>query len=148
MKPTTAVISLLVLTGGCADTQTLELSTQASGSAYFSLSRPYAYKSADGFQLSGRVCRRGRTTVLSPPRVRIEHVGADGVVSQVTSARVGPIYRASDQACSTYVRRVDWTMAGGDTVRACFDRGKACPSDAPAKAITVAPPTPGPTSNR
>lgn len=147
MKSSIAAISLLVLTGGCAGPETMELTSHASGSAYFTLSRPYAYKTAQGVRLSGRVCRRSRTTVLSPPRVRLEHLGADGAVSQTAFARVAAIYRANDQACSSYVRTVDWQMTGGDTVRACFDRGAACPSDAPVKAISAAPP-PAPTSNR
>ena len=140
MKPV-AAFSLLLLAGGCADTQTVELTSQASGSAYFSVSRPYAYKSADGFRLTGRVCRRARTTGLSPPRVRLEHVGPEGGVLHIALARVGAIQRAGDQPCSTYLKQVDWMMATGDTVRACLDRGRACPADAPAKPITVAPAT-------
>jgi hypothetical protein len=131
--------------GGAA----LDLNANASGSSYFSLSRPSAYKAATGMVLAGRVCRRARTTVLSPPRVRLERVGLDGAVLETASATVGPIYRNGDQPCARYSRRLAWSMPAGESVRACFDRGGPCAPDAPTKSV----PAPGalppaPTSSR
>jgi len=149
------LISLLAASfvfAGCSmDASTISLPSKASGSSFFSLGRPIAYKIGTGFQLTGRVCRRSRTTLLSPPRVRLEHVTSDGVARDVTTAAVGAIYRSSDQACSSYSRHVEWAMAAGESVRACFDRGAPCPTGAPEKAVTastVKPPTPAPISNR
>jgi hypothetical protein len=147
VNPTVAAVAIFVLAAGSAASQAMDLTSQASGSAYFTLSRPYASKTHDGFRLAGRVCRRSHTTVLSPPRVRLEHLGPGGAVSETGMARIGAIYRPSDQACSSYAKEVRWTMASGDMVRACFDRGRACPADAPEKAIAVRPAS-GATSNR
>ena len=136
--------------GGEAD---VPLTANASGSPYFSLSAPRAYKVRNGLELAGRVCRRARTTLLSPSRVRLEHVVADGSVSDVAHAYVGAIFRNPDQACAGYFTRVTWTIGEGESVRACFSSGRPCKGDAPKKPIPVNPPRPPPsaappTSNR
>lgn len=116
--------------------------SQASGSAYFSVSRPGVYKVASGLQLTGRVCRRSRTTLLSPPRVRLEHVSATGDIVDTTHASVGAIYRNPDQPCSDYSARVGWQIADGETVRACFDHGHSCPVDPAIRAVVAVPVAP------
>ncbi|WCM25028.1 hypothetical protein NDN01_13115 [Sphingomonas sp. QA11] len=117
----------------------MDIQTQASGSPYFSLGAPVAYKVENGMELAGRVCRRVRTTLLSPSGVRLEHIGVSGDRLQTAHASVGAIYRSADQACTRYVARVAWTMVDGEAVRACFDRGKACPINSPVKAVIAAP---------
>ncbi len=129
-----------LLVAGCGTVgDSVTVSSQASGSNYFSLSRPGVYKIASGLQLAGRVCRRSRTTQLSPPRVRLEHVSAAGDVVETSHASVGAIYRNADQPCSDYVARVTWQIADGETVRACFDRSHACPADPSVKAVVSVP---------
>jgi hypothetical protein len=137
--------------GGTAD---VPLMANASGSPYFSLSAPRAYKTRGGLELAGRVCRRARTTLLSPSRVRLEHVLADGSVGDVAHAYVGSILRNPDEACAGYYTRVSWTLGEGEQVRACFGHGRPCLGDAPKKALPVNPPKVAPaaplapTSNR
>ena len=131
-----SLVSCATAGGGVA------VGSEATGSPYFSLSRPYASKAGEGLQLSGRVCRRARTTGLSPARVRLEHVSAAGDVVEVARAYVPPIYRRSDQACRSYFIRVAWPIADKEAIRACFDRGRPCPSDPQVKATIAVPVAP------
>lgn len=124
-----------LLTGCAASGTSVEIVSQSSGSPYFSLGRPGVYKAGDGLRVAGRVCRRSRTTLLSPPRVRLEHLAATGEVIEVDRAAIPIIYRRADQACSNYSAHVGWKIAEGETVRACFDRGKVCPVAAETKAV-------------
>jgi hypothetical protein len=156
MGPISVAAALAMLSGyAAAQNEPADLTFNASGSPYFTLSPPMAYKNRTGLLLTGRVCRRARTTMLSPQRVRLEHLKADGHPIEVTSANVETIPRNADQACTRYGRKVGWTIAADETIRACFDHGKACPANAPAKTMTapdalpVAPPSGAPpTSNR
>ena len=119
---------------GCAGAgSSLVVNTEAAGSSYFSLGRPVAYKAGVGLELAGRVCRRARTTVLTPSRIRLEHVAAGGEVVGVAHAFLPQISRRADLPCSEYRAAVAWTLAEGDTIRACFDRGHACPGAPPAR---------------
>ena len=137
-------ISVLFLClSACATSgSSVAIGSQASGSSYFSLSRPGAYKIGRGFKVAGRVCRRARTTLLSPPRVRIEHLAATGEVLGVAHADVPAIYRRADQACSPYAATVDWAIADREALRACFERGKSCPVAAELKAVITVPVAP------
>ena len=132
-------LAALALAGCAASGATVDVVSQASGSAYFNLSRPAAYGVEGGLGLAGRLCRRGRTTVLSPPAVRLEHVSPTGDIVEVARGRVAAIYRRSDQACATYHARVGWRLAPGDVIRACVDRGRACPAQPAAAAVIAAP---------
>jgi hypothetical protein len=116
--------------------------TEASGSPYFSLGAPGVYKADGGLQLAGRVCRRSRSTLLSPSRVRLEHVPATGEITEIAHAGIAAIYANADQPCSDYTTRVTWQMGEGDSVRACFDHGRACPVDTPVKAVVTVPVAP------
>jgi len=143
MTRTLIAIAIAGLLGGCAATgDSVTVGSQASGSPYFSLSRPGVYKVATGLQLVGRVCRRSRSTQLSPPGVRLEHISAAGEVVESSHAGVGAIYRNADQPCSDYSARVTWQIADGETVRACFDRGHNCPADPAVKAVVAVPGAP------
>jgi len=149
LKACFTLMSTLMLVSCSVSGSPFEMTSQASGSSYFSLSAPAAYKLDTGLQLTGRICRVARTTLLSPPRVRIEHISIDGMVSEFTSASVAAIYRNADQACANYTKRVNWQVAKGESVRACFDHGDACPFNAPKKLIDGAPVAPASaTSNR
>ena len=99
--------------------------TESIGSAFFSLSPPSLSRQKAGVYVSGRVCRLGAVTLLSPEWVRIEHHGAGG--SEIARAEIPPIHRGVGQSCANYGVEVNWEFAAGDLVRACFDRGKACP---------------------
>jgi hypothetical protein len=120
----------------------VKIVSEAKGSDFFSLGAPAMVKTDKGQHVGGRVCRLGRTTLLSPPRIRVEHLLAAGRVAEVAHAYVPSIYRATDQTCSDYGANVAWIMSEGDVVRACFDRGAACPANAESKAIVKAPATP------
>lgn len=136
------IATLLLATGlaACATVGTWTgVTSDSSGSSYFNVSRPGVYKVDGGLQVTGRVCRRARTTVLSPPGVRLEHVAASGEVVESTRANVRSISRRTDQACSPYAARVGWTLAETDSIRACLDHGHACPTSAPAKAAAAIP---------
>ena len=137
----TILIAAACLAACATPGSSVVVSSQASGSAYFSLSRPGVYKVQDGLELAGRVCRRARTTLLSPSRVRLEHIGASGDTIGVVHASVPPIYRREDQACSDYATRVGWRIADGESLRACFDRGRPCPADPAAKTTITVPAT-------
>jgi hypothetical protein len=117
------------------------VTSQASGTTYFRLGAPGVYKVGSGVRLVGQVCRRYRSTDLSPYRVRIEHLSAAGEVIGVTEGGVPPIYDRSEQACVAYSARADWTFAPGDALRACFDRGRPCSPQAAAKTVVPVPKT-------
>lgn len=137
-------LAMTLAAAGCAGGggPTARINAQSTGSAYFNLSRPGLYERAGGLQLVGRVCRRGRVTLLSPPRVRLEHVSAGGDVVDTARAAVAPIYGRVDQPCSNYALRVAWRVADGDSIRACFDHGRACPADPASKALVTVPVSP------
>lgn len=122
--------------------QSVTIVSEAKGSGAFSLGAPAMVKTAQGQHLGGRVCRLNRSTLLSPPRIRVEHLAATGGVTDVAHAYVPEIYRATDETCSDYGANVAWTMNEGDRVRACFDRGAGCPADTESKAVVKAPATP------
>lgn len=151
LKPA-LVATLACLTaflGGCASPGTsVQVVTQASSSSFFTLGPPGVYKSGDALQLAGRVCRRARSTLLSPSRVRLEHVGATGAILDIAHARVAAIYANADQACTDYSTRVRWQIAESESVRACFDRARACPDDTSAKAVVNVPLAPPALSQR
>lgn len=115
------------------------VSSDASGSAYFRLGPPGVYKAGPGIRLIGQVCRRNRSTQLSPYRVRIERLSPGGDVIGVASARVPAIYNYGDRACATYSASADWTLAPGEALRACFDRARPCSPQAPTKAAPSVP---------
>jgi hypothetical protein len=131
--------------GACAAPgSSTDVPYQATGSSYFSLSRPGAYKVQGGLELTGRVCRRARTTLLSPSRVRIEHIAATGDVVEAAHAGVPVIYGQANAACANYGVRVNWKMADGEAFRACFDRGRSCRADPAAKAAAAPAAAKGP----
>lgn len=120
----------------------VRVTAEAKGSAFFSLGAPTISKTGAGQHLAGRVCRLGRSTLLSPPRIRVEHRAADGQLRDVAQAHIPEIYLARDQTCSDYAAKVAWSLAEGDVVRACFDRGLPCPAQAESKAVIKAPASP------
>lgn len=122
--------------------ESVEVVTQARGSNYFSLGAPAISKTDHGQLVAGRVCRLGRSTLLSPPAIRVEQRRASGQLVETAHAYVPEIYLARDQNCSDYAAKVSWTIAPGDIIRACFDHGAACPAQAESKAVTKAPSTP------
>ncbi len=132
----------LVLAGCASSGAGVDITAQATGSAYFTLSRPSVYSSNGGLEIAGRVCRRARGTLLSPSRVRLEHVGAGGTVVDLARAGVPAIHRNVDQPCADYSTKVDWRMLDGESIRACFERGRACPADAASKAVIAVPAAP------
>ena len=117
----------------------MKVVSQASGSPAFGLGPPGAYAAGDRLLLAGRVCRRARNTRLSPSTVRIERVDASGTVAGHVDAALPPIYRRADQACAPYSRIVSWRLAEGDSLRACFERGAACPATAETRAVVPVP---------
>lgn len=138
-----ALVNLLVV-AACANIsrENVEVVTQAKGSNYFSLGAPAISKTDHGQLVAGRVCRLGRSTLLSPPAIRVEHLHATGQLVETARAYLPEIYLARDQNCSDYAAKARWAIAPGDIVRACFDRGAACPAQAESKAVTKAPSTP------
>ena len=116
--------------------------SQAHGSDFFSLGAPGVYKASKGLHVGGRVCRMGRSTVFSPRTIRIEHLDNGGRLLDTTYAASPAINRTFDEACRSYSTRVTWTLGEGDTLRACFDHGRACPVAAESKATVAAPAQP------
>ena len=138
-RTATCLLALATLAACSTTGDTVQVTSEAKGSDSFSLGTPGAYKEGSGLRLTGRVCRLARSTALSPPRIRIEHVAVSGYVTETAQASVPTIYRSTDQTCRTYSARVGWVLAEGDTVRACFDRGRACPVSADTKAAVAVP---------
>jgi hypothetical protein len=125
-----ALFAAAGLAAACASDGTwMDVTSEASGSAYFSLSRPEVRAAADHIEISGRVCRRGRATLLSPAAVRLEHINADGLRTEVARASLAAIHRDADQACTDFATDVRWSIMAGDVVRACFDDARPCPSE-------------------
>jgi hypothetical protein len=116
--------------------------TQAHGSDFFSLGAPGAYRAGGKLRVGGRVCRLRRSTLLSPQAIRIEHLNSGAKLLDTAFAGSPIINRTFDEACRTYSTQVTWTLGEGDTLRACFDHGHACPSAAESKAVVEAPARP------
>ena len=138
-KTIPCLLALATLTACAVARETVQVTAEAKGSESFSLGPPTAYRAGDGIRLSGRVCRLGRSTALSPPSIRLEHVARDGGIVETSQSSVATIYRSTDQACRTYAANLAWALADGDTVRACFDRARPCPVTSTAKAVIAAP---------
>ncbi|OJU15092.1 MAG: hypothetical protein BGN95_03035 [Sphingomonas sp. 66-10] len=136
-----AILFLVVACAGVSR-ESVKVITEAKGSSYFSLGAPAISKTDGGQLVAGRVCRLGRSTLLSPPGIRVEHRRAGGQLIETAHAYLPEIYLARDQNCADYAAKVSWTITPGDIVRACFDRGNACPAQAESKAVTKAPSTP------
>ena len=139
MKPWPLLLLVAALAACAEGPSPQAVTSEASGSAYFRLGPPGVYKAGDGVRLIGQVCRRNRTTQLSPYRVRIEHLSPSGAVIGAIAARVPAIYRYGDRACVTYAARADWSFAPGEALRACIDRARPCSPQAPAKAVAPVP---------
>ncbi len=128
-RPVQGLLAAALLLTGCAsDAGVQGFGSESWGSPAFTVSRPAVYKAGDRLALAGRVCRRARSTALSPPAVRLEHIGADGAVLGTALTRVRAIQRSADQPCAPYATKVDWTLGTGDRLRACLDRGRPCPA--------------------
>lgn len=127
----------ILLVGCAASPDAMGFRTEAAGSPYFSVGAPTLYKSGDTVRVAGRVCRVGRTILLSPHAVRIEQLSAQGEVLAATSAKVRAIGRSYDQACVSYGARLNWRLEPDQSLRACVDRAKAC--SAPTRPQTSAP---------
>ena len=138
-KTRLALLTLTALSACATSGNTLQVASEAKGSDYFSLSPTGVYKDLSGLRLAGRVCRQRRSTLLSPPTIRIEHLGSNGEVLDTARAAAPTIYNRYDQACSGYSARVSWAFAEGETVRACFDRGGVCSGKGAAKTVVAAP---------
>ena len=123
-----ASLAALLLIGCASQAGFQSVGSESWGSPSFTVSRPAVYKAGDGLELAGRVCRRARSTALSPPAVRLEHIGADGSVLGTAMTRVRAIQRSADQPCAPYATKVDWALGIGDRLRACLDRGRPCPA--------------------
>lgn len=136
---TAGLLTLASALASCAGLASAPAVTaEATGSTNFSLSRPAIYKAGEALLLAGRACRLARSTLLSPPRVRVEHVSAAGEIMQTAHAYLPAIFRRTDQRCSDYSLKVAWQVGEGESVRTCFDRGHACPAK-PATAAVVSP---------
>jgi hypothetical protein len=143
MAPRRGATALALIAGSLAACVTagsgVAVNSAATGSSAFSLGAPGAYKTKSGLVLVGRICRRGRSTSLTPARVRVDHVAATGEVTASAHAAVRAIGRRADERCSSYGVNVDWTVAESESLRACFDRGRACPGGGPATSVPVVP---------
>src|ERR1700741_5111745 len=98
--------ALLLVSCASAASNSVTIVSQAKGSNAFSLGAPAMFKTDAGQHLGGRVCRLGRSTLLSPPSIRVEHLSPGGRLIDVAHARVPEIYLARDQTCSDYGAKV------------------------------------------
>jgi hypothetical protein len=142
--PRFLVVAAGLFAAACATipSESVKVISEGKGSDYFSLGAPAMSKSATGQYVAGRVCRLNRSTLLSPPSIRVEHLSAGGQLLDVAHAYLAEIYLARDQNCSDYAAKVSWTMGTGDIVRACFDHEAVCPAQAESKAVVKAPANP------
>src|ERR1700744_169703 len=113
VRVATALACLAGLAGCVSSAASFQVISQASGSSYFSLAPPGVYTSGDHLQVTGRACRRARTTLLSPSRIRLEEVTSDGAILNTAVAHLAAIYANADQPCSDYSVRVSWPLAPG-----------------------------------
>ena len=122
-----AVAAIAVLFTSCAAPgTTTAVNVEGSGSEYFRLDKPTVYARAGGAEITGVVCRRNRTTLLTPEYVRIEQVDARGGVTGVARVYVPTISVRQDQPCSRYSTRTDWRVSDETRLRICIDRGVSC----------------------
>ncbi len=128
---TPAVVVLASVAACATPVASVPIGVQSTGSSSFSLSGPQAYRVNGGIKFVGTACRLAQSTLLTPLRVRLDHVAATGAIVQSAEAFLPSIGRQTDQRCSHYITTLDWRVGDGETVRACFDRGHACPGGPP-----------------
>jgi len=115
------------------------INAQAHGTIYFELGKPAIYIDPSGFRIVGSACRRGQPGLLSPEYVRIEHLSPTGETIEHLRAYLPEMLLRSYQRCSSYSATVTWKFQPGETVNACFERGKSCPPASLAQPATAAP---------
>jgi hypothetical protein len=121
-----AATAVAILLTSCAAPGIATLvNVEGSGSEYFRIDKPTVFARAEGAEITGLVCRRDRTTQLTPD-VRIEHLDASGGVIEVTKGDVPTISVKQDQPCSRYYTLTDWRVSEDTHIRICIDRGMSC----------------------
>ena len=119
-------VSILLFAACGISERALAANAQAFGSANFHLSRPAVYVRADGVVVTGVVCRRNQTTLLSPEYVRIESIGSAGEILDVSRVYSPTISVKADQPCERYSTHVIWGISKTKNIRVCLNRNQAC----------------------
>ena len=121
-----AATAVAILLTSCAAPGIATLvNVEASGSEYFRIEKPTVFARAEGAEITGVVCRRNRTTLLTPD-VRIEHLDAAGGVIEVTKGNVPTISVKQDQPCSRYDTQTNWRVSDEMHIRVCIDHNLPC----------------------
>ena len=81
--------------------------------------------------VSGVVCRRVNFYGLSPPRLQIEAIGADGAVVAKSYAFLAALSRRADQRCGDYATLLKPQDRPVTRVRVCAARHGDCPAHEP-----------------
>ena len=101
---------------------------EAISSASFTLETPRLDVHGRAIHVEGVVCRRPWHLGLSPEKVQIERLGADGSVAATQSAPLPPLPRRIDQRCGRFGVPLDPAPVAGERIRICLTRSGSCPA--------------------
>ncbi len=113
-------------TASAAPPERVEVDTEVIPLTGFRLEPPGVTRDGDSLRFRGFLCRK--SVAMSPYRVRLERLSADGRVLDVATGRVSGI-SGRGQRCTVYTVTAPWRLEPGDRVRACAQRGDGpCPA--------------------
>ena len=101
---------------------------EAIGSASFTLETPRLDVHGREVHVEGVVCRRPWHLGLSPEKVQIERLKADGTVAATQFAPLPPLPRRIDQRCGRFGVALDPLPVTGELIRICVARSGSCPA--------------------
>ena len=99
---------------------------EATSTSSFTVDQPRLDVHGRAIHVEGVVCRRPLHLGLSPPRVTIERVAADGTVAAPVYAALPPLPRRLDQRCVRFGVPLDPAPVTGEQIRICLARSGGC----------------------
>lgn len=99
---------------------------EAVGSSSFILETPRLDRHGHEVQVEAMVCRRPWHLGLSPEKVQIERVSADGTIASTQFAPLPPLPRRVDQRCGRFGVTLDPPPVSGELIRLCVTRSGSC----------------------
>jgi len=126
------LVSTLVAQTAASDSAPTEQqlpSVEASSSGNYVFLQPRLRLSSDSLRVDGTVCRRANRSLLSPPRVQIDHLSSAGDVLETSFGYLPSLSSREDQRCGRFGGRLKTPPQPGDRIRICFARSKgSCPA--------------------
>jgi len=102
---------------------------EASSSSNYIFYQPTLKAKGDSLHVTGTICRRANRSLLSPPRVQIDHLSGAGEVVETSYGFLPLLSSREDQRCGRFGGSLKSPPQPGDRIRICLARSKgSCPA--------------------